>query len=483
MAKRIITALEITEDYLKIAQAEQTAQGTILIDLALKKITGKKENEIGRELSNLIHENKIKVQNLIVAIPRHLLTIRTLRFPSTNKEELVSMVELQATKQIPYASEDIITDFKIVEIEPSGFSKVFLAIVHKDIISNYIRILEEAGLKPQQFIISSEALSGWFAQFKSKAENVPDPIAIVNVDSLSSDLIIIYNSQLVFSRSITFNAQEQNQTTVNNFLGELKNSFATYQKEKLGPDLSKIILTGANNYFLSWPENFKTELNLEVEVEEPDKYMEKEEELIFPPGGKNRSISLANLFGLLLIEPELSLNLLPSQVRKQQERQANKKASLFTIILTIFVIGAIFSLVLLKMFQKERLLSCLEFELKKISPQVQGTQQMTKRLEFIEQRLNSQGTGIDILYELYKLIPSDISLSIFNLEENGTVTLQGTAVVMSAVFNLVNTLEKSPFFQNVEVKYTSKRRVKDKEITDFQITASVTPLSKKVVKK
>ena len=95
MAKRIVTALEISEDYLKIAQAEGNGEGLVLTNLAIRKIAGKKENEIGRELSVLLHENKIKAQNLIVSIPRQLLTIRTLRFPSVNKEEL------QATKQIP----------------------------------------------------------------------------------------------------------------------------------------------------------------------------------------------------------------------------------------------------------------------------------------------------------------------------------------------------------------------------------------------
>lgn len=479
MAKKTITALEITEDYLKLAQAEETSQGVIVTDLALKKIAGKKEGEIGRELSILIHENKIKVQNLIVSIPRQLLTIRTLRFPSVNKEELSSMVKLQAAKQIPYAPEDIITDFKILEVEPSGFSKVLLAIAHKDVVGRYLNILEAAALKARQLVISSEALAAWFSNLK----NMPDPAAVLDVDTLNSNLIIAHQGQLVFSRSIAFNAQEQNEISVGNFLEEIKNSFATYQKEKLGPNISKIILTGASNYFLSWVERLKNELALEVEIQEPQKYIQMEEGLEVPSGGKDKSVSLVNIFGLLLIEPELSINLLPLSVRQEQESRVRKKTSLFSIIFLIFIFGALISLILLKIFQKENYLNRLDFELKKISPQAQEIQQMNKRLEFIEDRLNKQGTSIDILYELYKLIPDDISLNIFNLEEKGAVTLQGTSVSMSGVFNLVNILEKSPFLQNVEVKYTSKRVVKNKEITDFQITALVTSSGKKEAKK
>ena len=153
----------------------------------------------------------------------------------------------------------MITDFKIVEVEPSGFSKVLLAIAHKDVISKYIKILDEAGLKPAQLVISSEALASWFSQFKAKVKNAPDPAAIIDFDTLNANLVILSKDQLVFSRSVSFNAKEQSQLAADNFLQEVKNSFLTYQKEKLGPDISKVILTGASNYFLSWVEKLKAE--------------------------------------------------------------------------------------------------------------------------------------------------------------------------------------------------------------------------------
>ena len=483
MAKRIITALEITDDYIKLAQAKATPQGCFFTDLNLRKITAKAESEIAQQLSNFLYENRIKVKNLIVVIPRHLLTIRTLRLPSADNTELASMVNLQASKQIPYPPEEIITDFKITEKDASGFSKVLLAIAHKDIVGKYINILDEAGLKPQQFMISSQALSGWFGYFKTKVKNTPDPVAIIEVDTLNSNLVILYRAQLVFSRSIAFNAQEAGQVEINNFLEEIKRSFSTYQKEKLGPDISKIILTGASNYLLPLAEKLKTETAIEVEIEEPEKHIEKSEDLVFPAGGKIRSVSLVNLFGAVLTEPKSTLNLIPSDIRRQQEAQVKKKTYLLTTLLLVLIVSGLVSLISLKVFQKESYLSQLEYQVNKTSPQAQKIQKMIRRVELIEQRLNSQGTSIDVLYELYRLIPAEISLRIFNLQENGTLTLQGTAVSMSEVFNLVNTLEKSSFFQNVEVKYTSRRRIRDKEITDFQITATVSTVGKRISKK
>ena len=44
---------------------------------------------------------------------------------------------------------------------------------------------------------------------------------------------------------------------------------------------------------------------------------------------------------------------------------------------------------------------------------------------------------------------------------------------MSDVFKFVNSLEKSKKLKNVETRYVSKRRLKDRETVDFQITCEL----------
>ena len=44
---------------------------------------------------------------------------------------------------------------------------------------------------------------------------------------------------------------------------------------------------------------------------------------------------------------------------------------------------------------------------------------------------------------------------------------------MPDVFKFVNRLEKSEKFQNVETGYVSKRRLRDRETVDFQITCEL----------
>ncbi len=76
-------------------------------------------------------------------------------------------------------------------------------------------------------------------------------------------------------------------------------------------------------------------------------------------------------------------------------------------------------------------------------------------------------------------MPPQIYLALYTYEED-RVDLKGTATVLSDVFKFVTILENSPYFQNVEVRYATKRKIGDQELVDFEISC---PLSAKQAEK
>ena len=71
--------------------------------------------------------------------------------------------------------------------------------------------------------------------------------------------------------------------------------------------------------------------------------------------------------------------------------------------------------------------------------------------------------------ELQKVIPDEISVDYLSLDEANKVTLRGQATQLSNVFKFVSTLEQSKYFKDVGTKYTRTKKVKDKEINNFEI--------------
>ena len=121
----------------------------------------------------------------------------------------------------------------------------------------------------------------------------------------------------------------------------------------------------------------------------------------------------------------------------------------------------------------EQYLKYLDAKFNEVGPIAKRIEDTTKKLELIREQLDYSNSGIDVIYELYNILPSSMSLNVFNLDEKGNLTLQGVSSQMSDIFSFQSKLEKSKNFKNVEVKYASKRMTSQGEITDFRITCQV----------
>ncbi|MDD2654815.1 MAG: PilN domain-containing protein, partial [Candidatus Omnitrophica bacterium] len=115
----------------------------------------------------------------------------------------------------------------------------------------------------------------------------------------------------------------------------------------------------------------------------------------------------------------------------------------------------------------------LDSKLGEVGPVARKVEDTTKKMELIRDQLDYSNSGIDVIYELYNILPSSMSLNVFNLDEKGDLTLQGVSNQMSDIFSFQSKLEKSKNFKNVEVKYASKRMTSQGEVTDFRITCQV----------
>jgi len=74
---------------------------------------------------------------------------------------------------------------------------------------------------------------------------------------------------------------------------------------------------------------------------------------------------------------------------------------------------------------------------------------------------------------LQKMLPDEISVKYVNVDEEHKVVLKGEAQELSEIFKFVGVLEKNSFFKDVKTKSTRKRKVQDKEITDFELFFSL----------
>lgn len=470
--KKIITALEIDNDWLKVVQAQPSAKEKKISKIVAEKISSLQDKEISQTLRKLSKELEINSNLLVLSVPHHLVAIRNLELPSTNPAEIKDMVELQVGKQTPFAKEEIIYDYQILSTNAEGYSRVMLAIVHQDVVGRYFKLLEAAGLKTEKIALSSDGLLGW-CRFACKDQATDEPYALIKLNYDNSEFVVILKNKLIFCRNISVRFS-QSQDLINEgikkFIEEINYSTYAYQNEMIEAEIAKIIITGPEMLVEKLNEVIlKEKLNLSAEIIPQFKNIPEIKGVLDEYEANGKNISTSCLLGLCLSFPEQKMNLIPQQLRIEKGvRERGRDLYLFGTYL-VFILVTISSVFLGRMYNKEQHLAQLEQQITQMQEKVDKLDSMTEEIEVIERRILTKGFSMNFLYEIHKDISPEIYLTTISFDGKDHLTLRGTSNTMSEIFKFCSALEGSQYFQNVKTKYATTRKEEGKEITDFEI--------------
>jgi Tfp pilus assembly PilM family ATPase len=76
----------------------------------------------------------ISKHNIRLNIPRHLVTVRFVKLPSTDEAEIKLMAGSEALKHVPYADEEIVSCHRVIEKTADGYSNVMIAVAQADTV-------------------------------------------------------------------------------------------------------------------------------------------------------------------------------------------------------------------------------------------------------------------------------------------------------------------------------------------------------------
>ncbi|NOX97532.1 MAG: pilus assembly protein PilM [Nitrospirae bacterium] len=483
--REVITGLDFNSLSLKLIQIRKDSQKKEIINLATKKCLSSSKKDISQALRELLHELKIRPEHLITSIPRHLTTIRYLELPSGKKAEIKEMVSFQAVKLIPYSREEMIIDHQIIETNKEGYSKVMVIIVHRDVINKHLEILREADLSPENIKLSSQAISNFYFLSQGEQNTVNEsPVALIDIDFSLTNVEVVFQKKLIFSRSlslgITHLLEEQKglggETAQGKWkkklINEIKQSFAAYKRERKNQEITRIVLGGSTTDFPGLDKDLREEFSLPVEIIDLFANLDIAKGISPVQKIEGKEVSLWTVLGLAAAGSKTDVNLLPLDIQQEREKESSRKNIVLTITLSLIALLLIFTIFFEKLHEREKYLDFLNQRILQTTPLAAQVKTMKERIKVIQNRLNEEGSSLDILSELYRIIPKEISLTVFKFDKDKLITLKGTSSAMSDVFKLITVLEKSTYFENVEHKYAKTRRGKD--ITDFLIYCSLT---------
>ena len=465
VSSSITTCLSITDKAIKLVQSK----GSDIVSLQAFVFSHKSDEEIARGMDLLFKGKTQKdLGRFILLIPRQLAALHYVRLPSTKPDEIKEMARLQAAKQLPYEPQAIILGYQVIQVTPEGYSDVLLIIVHQDIIKKYLKFLEKNRLEPQEITIDSQGILRWYNL--QKASGPKDSALIVDFDSGYARLDIIAAASAVYSRA--FSMSIMSDESKQKLLDEINKSLSAYEKENIGIKPEHIIFTGAEELSDAAKDSMASKLPFTcVKLAQAQGISLKAEGLSQREDFQKHSFT--SLLGLALSSDELPFNLLPEDTFLKRQKSAYKQQLRATGIVTSLIIAVIITSMVLHISARKRIIHHLSAQLRELSADVDKVEMMSKKLNYVKTQLGRSSECLDTLTEIFRIAPNDISLAFFGYDTNKPIVLKGQAKTLSGVFNFVNTLEASEMFKEVQVRYSSKRKVKDAEIADFEIVCPI----------
>ncbi len=200
--------LDIGSGYLKIVQLKDTKGGYELelfdmLPLPPELIVDGSIIDSLRlvdSLKELARKAKIKARDATISIAGHAsVIIKRVSLPEMSEDELFESIKFEAEQYIPFEIDDVDLDFQILgPKEEPGQMDVILVAVKKDIISEYISVVKEAGFNCQIVDVNAFALENIY---EINYEIEPDKnVALVNIGASTINMNVLKGGISVFTR-------------------------------------------------------------------------------------------------------------------------------------------------------------------------------------------------------------------------------------------------------------------------------------------
>ncbi len=151
-------------------------------------------------------------RNVAFAVSGNAVIIRTVTMPAMTELELESQIDYEAEQYIPHSTDDVYLDFQILAggSDDDAQMDVVLAACKREVIDDYLRVLEEAGLEPGCVDCAVFALQNTAELVAGGTGHVvPDALAdpaetrthaLVNIGANLININILQNGKMAFVR-------------------------------------------------------------------------------------------------------------------------------------------------------------------------------------------------------------------------------------------------------------------------------------------
>jgi Tfp pilus assembly PilM family ATPase len=469
---KVNVAVEIGKQYLKLATVSRQGKQSRLLDAYSESISTLSDDQISQRIGNIARSRKLLPLRLSLCVSRDFVTVRNLHLPSQDPKEINDMIKLHITRVVPYKEEEILFSHRLIGTDDMGYSRLILAIVHIDMIRRQVRILENAGWMVDKITLSSYGAWKSLLHSSESEMNNSDIYILLDIDSAFTDFIIFSKANLLFTRSINIGVSglpSMSEAILTKLFGEVKQSLIMFYNEEQNKKPAKIFISGARaavltNKALADIAQAGFDMPAKV-IALPPRLDALNKDAVNVPA----EVSLGPILELSLQEDEEGLGFILPEIQIKKTLKEKTRELVVLGSLSIYLFMLVCAVFLGRSYHRQSYLADLQQRYQSVEKEMGALFGKVKKIGFIKNYLAVRRLPLFILQQLQKNITPEIAVSYLNINDEYAVTLRGQAAQLSDVFKFINNIESSGTFKDLQTKYTRKRKLKDKEVTDFEL--------------
>jgi type IV pilus assembly protein PilM len=145
---------------------------------------------------------KIRQKEVAIALAGHSVIIKKIAVPAMRPDELANNIKQEAEHHIPFGKDDVEIDYHVTMPQnASGQTELLLVAAKKEVVSDYIQVVKDAGLIP--IVVDVAAFAGQNGFEMNYALDARETVVLVNVGAAISNINIVRDGVSLFTRDVT----------------------------------------------------------------------------------------------------------------------------------------------------------------------------------------------------------------------------------------------------------------------------------------
>jgi len=308
-----LVGLDIGSSTIKVGEIVDAKKGRSLKNFAMLDIppgiieegTIRDPDTAAQNIRELFKATGIKEQNVALSIGGFSIIVKNITVQTMTEEELQETIQVEAEQYIPFDISDVNLDFQIVgenESNPNQMNVILVA-AKKEMVEDYVNVVQLAGLNPIIMDVDAFALQNIF---ELNYEGEEASVALIDIGASKTSLNILKRYSSVFMRDVSLGCSQINQKImalancsadeaeeikfneksdkvsrdalseitsgiVSDWCAEIRRAldffYSTYPDEQI----KRIILSGGGAHIKEFQELLAVETSIEVETIDPFK--------------------------------------------------------------------------------------------------------------------------------------------------------------------------------------------------------------------